>query len=154
MSDTSGLEQERDRLLAERRRLAAALGGEDPAEPDVGDRGDQAQRLEGDADLGRLDARIRELERLIADPPAAGPGEPAPGTVVTLRFPGGDEASFRVVTVAGEAGEGGAEEVVTVDSPLGRALAGHRAGDTLTYAGPDGELRAQLIALRPPDPAG
>lgn len=142
------LEQELDRLRDERRTLAASLGGEDPSEQDVGDSGDQAQQLVGEDDLARIDRRIREVQQVIADLGAADeqPGV-ADGTVVTLRFPGGDVTTFRVVTIVEEAGT---DEVVTADSPLGQALAGRKAGDTLVYPGPDGELEAEVVDLKPP----
>ena len=44
----------------------------------------------------------------------------------------------------------GSDDVVTAGSPLGQALIGQIAGDTITYAGPDGELQAQVVALRAP----
>ena len=98
------LEEELARVREQRHRPAAQLGGEDPDDPDLGDRGDEAVQLEGLADLARMDGRIDELERLIA-----GPGVPetplglADGTEVTLRFPDGDEATFRVVAIPEQA---------------------------------------------------
>lgn len=142
------LEQELARLRTERREQAAGLAGEDPEDPVVGDRGDQAQALEGDADLARLDRRIDELQHLIATPDAADEEVGLPdGAVVTLRFPGGDVTTFRVVAIVEEAGE---DEVLTSDSPLGRALAGRHPGDTITYPGPDGDLNAEVVDLKPP----
>jgi transcription elongation factor GreA len=157
VSDTSepnptggtGLDEELARLRTDRRTLAANLAGEDPEDPVVGDSGDQAQALEGDDDLARIDRRISEVERLAADPDAAeSPAGIADGTVVTLRFPGGELSTFRVVTIAEQAGTD--EEVLTSDSPLGRALAGHGRGDTLIYEGPDGELSAEVVDLQAP----
>jgi transcription elongation factor GreA len=145
VADRARLEQELSRLRTERSRLRASLGGEDPDDPDVGDSGDQSQALEGDDDLARIGQRIREVEHLIASPdPQAGLAD---GTIVTLRFAGGDVVAFRVVAIAEEAGT---DEVITSDSPLGRALIGRKAGDTLTYKGPDGELQAEVVDVRPP----
>lgn len=145
------LEQELAQVREQRRRLADQLGGEDPDDPDPGDRGDEAVRLEGLDDLARLDRRIGEIERLIADPGASGtPAGLADGTVVRLRFPDGDEATFRIVAIPEQAPPDGQDEVVTAGSPLGQALVGRRAGDTITYRGPDGELRAEVVALRAP----
>lgn len=157
VSDTSepnptggaGLDEELERLRSDRRTLAADLAGEDPEDPVVGDAGDQSQALEGGDDLARIDRRISEVERLATDPDAARtPAGIADGTRVTLRFPGGDVSTFRVVTIAEQAGTD--EEVLTTDSPLGRALAGHGEGDTLTYEGPDGELSAEVVELTAP----
>jgi transcription elongation factor GreA len=153
-----GLEQELTRLRAERRTSAANLAGEDPDEPDIGDQGDQAQSLEGDADLALMDRRIREIEHLIATSgPADAQAGLADGTVVTLRFSGGDTATFRVVVIPEEADteqagteQAGPDEFLTTDSPLGRALAGRGVGDTVTYEGPDGDLQAEVLDLRSP----
>ena len=157
VSDTSepnptggaGLDEELERLRSDRRTLAADLAGEDPEDRVIGDAGDQSQALEGGDDLARIDRRISEVERLATDPDAAGsPAGIADGTLVTLRFPGGDVSTFRVVTIAEQAGTD--EDVLTTDSPLGRALAGHGEGDTLTYEGPDGELSVDVVELTAP----
>ena len=142
------LEQELAQAREQRRTLAAQLGGEDPDNPDTGDRGDDANELEGLDDLARMDRRIEELERLLADPAALDrPAGLVDGTTVTLRFADGEESTFRIVTIPEQATQGEQDDVVTAASPLGQALVGRDAGDTITYAGPDGELQAQVVAL-------
>jgi transcription elongation factor GreA len=145
------LEEELAGAREQRRQLAAQLAGEDPDNPDLGDRGDASVQLEGQADLGRMDQRIDELERLLAGPDTLDtpPGLPD-GTVVTLRFPDGDEATLRVVAIPEQAPADDQDDVVTASSPLGQALIGQSAGDTITYAGPDGDLQAEVVALRTP----
>jgi transcription elongation factor GreA len=130
-------------LRAQRQRLAAQLGGEDPDDPDLGDRGDEAVQLEGLDDLARLDRRIAEVERLLAQPPTSS-GWPE-GTVVTLRFPDGAVATFRIVAIPDDD-----EDEVTSDSPLGRALAERAAGDTVGWRGPDGDMQAVVDEVRLP----
>jgi transcription elongation factor GreA len=145
------LEQELARVREQRHRLAVQLGGEDPDDPDLGDRGDQAVQLEGLDDLARMDRRIGELERLIAGSGAVkSPPGLADGTVVTLRFPDGDVATFRIVAIPEQAPADGQDDVVTAGSPLGQALVGRRAGDTVSYRGPDGDLQAEVIAIHAP----
>jgi transcription elongation factor GreA len=145
------LEEELAQLRDRRRSRAAQLGGEDPDDQSSGDSGDQAVQLEGLDDLARIDRRISEIEHLIADPDLlATPGGLSDGTVVTLRFPDGDEATYRVVAIAEEAPADGQNEVVTADSPLGRALAGRRAGDTVTYRAPDGDIQVDIVAMTEP----
>jgi transcription elongation factor GreA len=145
------LEQELAQAREQRRTLAAQLGGEDPDNPDTGDRGDDANELEGLDDLARMDWRIEELERLIADPAAREtPAGLADGATVTLRFPDGDEVTYRVVAIPEHAPAAERDDVLTASSPLGQALAGRSAGDTITYAGPDGELQAEILALQAP----
>ena len=73
------LEQELAQAREQRRQLARQLAGEDPDNPDLGDRGDAAVELEGQADLSRMDQRIDELERLLAGP---GVLDTAPGLPV------------------------------------------------------------------------
>jgi transcription elongation factor GreA len=142
------LERELAQAREERRRLAVQLGGEDPDDPDRGDRGDEAFQLEGLDDLARMDQRIDELQRLLAGP-GTRPGL-ADGTVVTLRFPDGEAATFRIVTIPEQASAAGQDDVVTADSPLGQALVGRHAGSTVTYPGPDGELQAEVVAVQAP----
>ena len=142
------LEQELARLQEERDRRLQELGGEDPddaVDGAVGDTGDAATQLEGLDDVSRTNRRIAEIERLLADPDAR--TDPSGATTATLRFPDGDEATFRIVGITAEAADDEQDEVITADSPLGQALAGASAGDTVTYAGPDGELSAEVVAL-------
>ena len=143
------LEKELARVREQRHRRAVELGGEDPEDADLGDGGDEAVALEGLDDLARMDRRIGELERLLADPDALDtpPGLPD-GTEVTVRFPDGDVATFRIVAVPEAAAPGA--DVVTAASPLGRALVGRQAGDAITYQGPDGELHAEVVAVHAP----
>jgi transcription elongation GreA/GreB family factor len=143
------LEKELARVREQRHRRAVELGGEDPEDADLGDRGDEAFALEGLDDLARLDRRIGELERLLADPDALDtpPGLPD-GTEVTVRFADGDVATFRIVAIPEAAAPD--DDVVTAGSPLGRALVGRGVGDTITYEGPDGELHAEVVAVQVP----
>jgi len=145
------LERELEQVREQRHRLSVQLGGEDPDDPDRGDTGDEAVQLEGLDDLARMDQRIDEIERLIAGPGAldTSPGL-VDGTVVTLRFPGGDVATFRVVAIPEQAPADGQDDVVTAGSPLGQALVGRHAGDTITYEGPDGDLQAEVVDIHAP----
>ncbi|MGH3546992.1 MAG: GreA/GreB family elongation factor [Pseudonocardiaceae bacterium] len=145
------LEQELARVRDERDDLAAALGGEDPEDPAGGDSGDQADLLERSDDLARMDRRITEIRHLLADlETPQDPQDPRHGTVVTLRFADGTVATLRVVAITEEAPADRQDEILTADSPLGRALAGRHAGDTITYSVPDGEAQAQVIAMQLP----
>jgi transcription elongation GreA/GreB family factor len=145
------LSDELTRVREQRQRLAAQLGGEDPDDRDVGDRGDEAVQLQALDDLARLDRRIAEFERLLAQPDAPSNAGGLPdGTMATLRFPDGDVATVRIVTIPEQAPAGEQDDVVTTGSPLGQALVGRKAGDTVTYGGPDGDLQIEVIELRVP----
>ncbi|MQS16952.1 nucleoside diphosphate kinase regulator [Streptomyces kaniharaensis] len=136
------LRQELTELRADRDRVAATLRSAEPS----GDRADEADQLQRASDVTRLDRRIAEVERRISEAAIAGPPSTdviGVGSTVTVRFADGTEATFHV----GELAEELDESLVTSHSPLGRALLGRRAGDTVTYETPDGTTTAEVLAL-------
>ncbi|MFF0558193.1 GreA/GreB family elongation factor [Streptomyces sp. NPDC004266] len=138
------LERELAQLRTEREAVAATLrdGGGD----EVGDRADQADELQRADDLDRLDGDIREIEgRLREGSVAAPPSSEAVGvgSSVTLRFEDGTESTVQI----GELANALDANLVTADSPLGRALLGHGAGDTVTYETPEGRTTAVVLSL-------
>ncbi|MEU0398838.1 GreA/GreB family elongation factor [Streptomyces sp. NPDC006197] len=138
------LERELAELRTEREAVAATLrdGGGD----EVGDRADQADELQRADDLDRLDADIQEIEGRLREASVA----PAPssdavgvGSSVTVRFEDGTESTVQI----GELANALDATLVTADSPLGRALLGHSAGDTVTYETPGGRATAVVLSL-------
>lgn len=141
------LEEELARLRARRAALATELDGRDS----VGDRADHADVLEQADDVAWLDDRIAELTGLIA---RGGLPEPAAdrlphGSEVTLRFEDGEVSTLRVVAIPEEAAEDDAN-ALTLESPLGRALAGSVVGDIVQYRIPSGTALVEVLALRVP----
>jgi transcription elongation GreA/GreB family factor len=143
--------QERERIEDEladlgRRRdqLRAELqGGADT----VGDRGDAADTLQRSEDLAGIDEQINRLTWLLAGGNADAPGQLPNGTEVTLRFPGDEPVRMRIIHFLEETPAGEEDTTLTSDSPLGLALFGRRAGETVTYATPRGELQVDLLAI-------
>ncbi len=101
---------------------------------------------------GKMEARIRQLQQMlkdavIVDQAAADNGVIGTGAVVTLAYEGDadDEAERYLI--------GSIEErrddlsVISPSSPLGQALAGHRAGDEVEYQAPSGTLRVRVVAV-------
>ncbi|MFM9035780.1 MAG: GreA/GreB family elongation factor [Mycobacterium sp.] len=148
-------EQERERLEAEladlrRRRdqLRADLQGD--AET-VGDRGDAADALQRADDLAGVEEQISRVTWLLAGGNPQVPGQLPNGTRVKLRFP--DEKKdieMRVVNFIEETPAGEEDTTLTADSPLGLALFGRKAGETVTYRTPRGELKVKLLAIEQP----
>ncbi|GAA5004848.1 GreA/GreB family elongation factor [Streptomyces siamensis] len=137
------LEQELADLRTERRTVAATLQDSDSA---VGDRADEADELQRADDLQRLDARISEITTRLRGADTAGPpptDRVGVGSTVTVRFADGAEETFQV----GETAEELDPSLVTADSPLGRALLGHRPGDTVNYSAPGGRSTAVVVSL-------
>jgi transcription elongation factor GreA len=116
--------------------------------------GDLRENAEYDAakeEQGKMEARIRQLEEMLAD---ARVGDPPSGDtvqagmVVTTRDEDGDELTFllgsREDRVDGMA-------VVSAQSPLGKALVGARIGDTVRYDAPAGAFEVTVTAAAPHD---
>ncbi|MBV9010624.1 MAG: GreA/GreB family elongation factor [Pseudonocardiales bacterium] len=142
------LEEELAQLRARRRALAAELGERDS----VGDRADQADVLEQADDIVWLDERIAEVAALIAraEVPEPAEGRLPHGAQVTLRFDDGEVSTLRVVAIAEEVAEDDGAGAVTLNSPLGRALAGSRVGDVVEYVTPSGPALVEVLALHMP----
>ncbi|MFF0473396.1 GreA/GreB family elongation factor [Streptomyces sp. NPDC004284] len=138
------LERELADLRTEREAVAATLRG--GADDEVGDRADQADELQRADELDRLGTRITEIEGRLREGAVAGaPSTDAVGvgSSVTVRFADGTESTVRI----GELANALDAALVTADSPLGKALLGHRAGDSVTYDTPGGRTTAVVVSL-------
>ncbi|MFF0793527.1 GreA/GreB family elongation factor [Streptomyces spiralis] len=139
------LEQELADLRAERATVAATLGGTDSP----GDAADQADELQRANQLERLDDRITRITDRLRESASAGlPSTDAvgAGSTVTVRFADGTVETVQISEMAEER----AHTLVTADSPLGRALLGRRAGDTVGYDAPDGPSTVTVLSLGEP----
>ena len=101
---------------------------------------------------GKMESRIRMLERMlktatIVDGGQATDGTVAPGTVVTLRYEGDDEDETTDFFVGSIEERQGDLTVVSPGSPLGSALLGHVAGDSVEYAAPGGTLKVEIVTV-------
>ncbi|MFJ8085892.1 GreA/GreB family elongation factor [Streptomyces sp. NPDC096205] len=136
------LRRELDELRSRRATVAATLRGDDA----VGDRADEADELQRASDVARLDRRIAEIEARIRESSVAGPPPTdavGVGSTVTVRFGDGEESTLRLSELA----DADDADLVTADSPLGHALLGHRAGDTVRYRAPGGDRTAFVVSL-------
>ncbi|MFJ3306347.1 GreA/GreB family elongation factor [Streptomyces sp. NPDC086549] len=136
------LEQEIADLRAERETVAATLRENDT----VGDRADEADELQRANELERLDARISEISTRLRQAAEAGPPSTdvvGVGSTVTVRFADGTVETLRIDAEAVQLDQ----TMVTADSPLGRALLGHRTGDLVSYDAPGGRATAVVVSL-------
>ncbi|WP_396924841.1 GreA/GreB family elongation factor [Mycolicibacterium sp.] len=147
--------QERDRIeeeLADLRRRRDQMRAELQGDADtVGDRGDAADALQRSEDLAGIDEQINRLTWLLAGGNEDTPGQLPNGTEVTLRFPGDEPVRMRIVHFLEETPAGEEDTTLTSDSPLGLALFGRQAGETVTYSTPRGELQVELLAVDIPN---
>ncbi len=153
--DTNFTDEESDRVeeeLAELRSRRDQLRAELQGDADtVGDSGDAADTLQRSEDLAGIDEQINRLTWLLAGGNADTPGQVPNGTTVTLRFPGDEPIQMRIVHFLEETPAGEEDTTLTSDSPLGLALFGRRAGETVTYSTPRGELQVELLAIEFPN---
>jgi transcription elongation factor GreA len=144
------LAAELDRLRQRRERLEIEVKNDRGM---VGDHGDAAEAIQRADELVVLTDRINELDRRLRAGPSADSDEAATlpgGTEVTLRFPDGEVVTMHVISIVEETPVGREAETLTARSPLAQALAGHRAGDTVTYSTPQGENQVELISVKLP----
>ncbi|MGV4980873.1 GreA/GreB family elongation factor [Streptomyces sp. NPDC001709] len=136
------LEQELADLRDERRLVAGTLLDS----TDVGDQADQAEQLQRAGQLDRLDRRIEAITERLRQADLAGPASTdvvGVGSTVTVRFPDGSVESLQI----GEVAEALDQNLVTAGSPLGRALLGRRAGDSVRFDTPDGPSSAVVVSI-------
>src|SRR5918999_5523905 len=113
-----------------------------------GDLSENAEYHAAKDQQGLQEARIRQLRQMIENAEiieARDDGIVKPGTIVTIRYQGDTEPESYFFGLREEK-EGG-YDVVTPDSPLGRALLGRSAGDTVTAKVPAGELEVDIEAV-------
>jgi transcription elongation factor GreA len=101
---------------------------------------------------GKMESRIRQLQRLlktatVVDAEATADGTVGHGSVVTLRYEGDDEGDTTDFFVGSIEERQGGLTVVSPGSPLGQALAGHAVGDVVEYAAPGGTLRVEIVKI-------
>ena len=141
------LESELADLKRRRDQLRSELQGD--AET-VGDRGDAADALQRAEDLAGVEEQISRVTWLLAGGNPTVEGQLPNGTAVKLRWPDGEEVSMRVVNFIEETPVGAEDTTLTADSPLGLALFGRKAGETVSYRTPRGELQVELLGIEYP----
>jgi transcription elongation factor GreA len=145
------LVQELERLRTEGRREIAGRLETARAHGDIRENADFDAAKDAQ---GMMEARIRELERMLKDPDIveapADADTVAPGVLVTVRpldEEDEDEETYLLAASKEERIDG--VRTVTVDSPLGSALLGRRAGDRVTYSAPGGTFACEVVRLQP-----
>ncbi len=90
---------------------------------------------------GHMEGRIRQLEYLLDEP------EIVENQVYTIVYDGDtDDMAERYVIGNMEEDIEGAD-VISATSPLGAALEGSAAGDTVTYDAPNGSLTVRVLSI-------
>ena len=136
------LETEAREQMAERLRTARAWG-------DLKENSEYHDAKDAQAHLETKIKRLRELRRnAVVVEPGARRGEVGLGAVVTVRDLDSGRETAHTLVGASESDPAGGR--LSIDSPLGRALAGKRLGDELTFAAPRGQRRLAIVGLTEP----
>ena len=154
MAETQWLSQSAyDRLSAELEQLQTT--GRQEASRAIeqarahGDLKENAEYHSAKEEQGKMEARIRQLEEMLrtATVGEAPKGDTvAAGMVVTTRDDDGDEDTFLLGSREDRAGN---LPVVSAQSPLGKALIGHKLGDEVAYQAPAGSFQVTITDLKP-----
>ncbi|MDQ3870533.1 MAG: transcription elongation factor GreA [Chloroflexota bacterium] len=117
-----------------------------------GDLSENAEYHAAREQQGMQEARLRQVREMLENAQiieTSDDGVVAPGKLVTIRHRGDDETETYLLGLREEMG-GGDFDVLTPDSPLGRALIGHSAGETVSAQVPAGELTVDIVEVRAP----
>jgi transcription elongation factor GreA len=142
-----GLEKlKRDLEVAQGRRAEAGERLKEAFQP--GDIEDNPEYEQAKEEVGLLDSRIYELQEMIGraqiirdtHSSVAGPGS----TIEVVDHDGETETYHLVGAVESDPSAGR----ISVDSPVGRALVGHKKGDQVTVSVPSGTLTLTIKAVK------
>jgi transcription elongation factor GreA len=146
------LKAELDDLVAQRPVIAQKIN----AAREEGDLKENGGYHAAREEQGVMEARIRHLQELlhtakVGETPTES-GTAVPGTVLTVRFEGDNETETFLLG-SREEGAHGDLEVYSPNSPLGSALLGAKAGETVSYDLPDGgSMEVTLVSAEPYSP--
>jgi len=102
---------------------------------------------------GTNEARIRQLEEMLSEAttaPADDDQTVSAGKVVTYRYDGEDEEESFLLGAREIAEDHTDVEVYSPESPLGTALLGHKAGETVDFEQPNGRVaKIEIISAVP-----
>ena len=100
---------------------------------------------------GQMEGRIRQLEHLLrraqVGEAQGDPDEVSPGRIVTVAFFGDDDDTDTFLLGSREilGTDSSVDQAVSPQSPLGAAVLGHRVGDEVSYAAPNGRTISVTI---------
>jgi transcription elongation factor GreA len=144
-SGLKALRDEYDHLVnVERPRISRVIG-------EAREHGDIRENAAYDIakhDQALIEGRIREIEQILKrvdliDEDAAGNGVVTVGSTVTIEIEGEEET----YTIVGAVEAKPAAGRISNESPIGKALLGHSAGDTVTIETPRMNMDARIVRV-------
>jgi transcription elongation factor GreA len=114
---------------------------------DFGDITENAEYEDAKNEQGMLEGRILVLENMIRNAviieEGADSGEVRVGSVVDVK----DEFGTQTFTIVGPAEVDVAAGRISMESPVGKALLGHRVGESVEVQSPGGTRRLKIISI-------
>jgi transcription elongation factor GreA len=116
-----------------------------------GDLSENAEYHAAKDQQGLQEARVRQIKEMLENAEiihTKDDGVIKPGKLVTLRYAEDEEPETYLLGLREE--RGGDHDILTPESPIGQALVGHLAGETLIAKVPAGDLRIEIVAVETP----
>lgn len=141
------IKEELDYLKNVKRREAAESVG---IARDFGDLSENSEYDEAKNEQGKLHSRIAELEHIIAntviiDEAVLNAKNVEMGTTVRIRFLADDREDEYSIVGSQEANP--MKKLLSDESPLGKALVGHKEGDTVKVDAPAGSFKCKILTV-------
>ena len=115
-----------------------------------GDWKDQTEYILVEEELAFVDGRIQELQHMLDHAQLIKPGNEDNivniGETVGIQTSDGESVSYTIVGVA-EANP--SEGFISNESPLGKALLGHKVGEKVVVHAPMGEIQYKIVSVTP-----
>ena len=116
-----------------------------------GDLSENAEYHSAKEQQGLQEARVRQLKSMLENAEvieATDDGVVKPGMVIKIRHEGDDEVETYLLGLREQ--KGGDHDILTPESPIGKALLGHSAGETVTAHLPVGERKIEIVEVNAP----
>jgi transcription elongation factor GreA len=114
-----------------------------------GDLSENAEYHAAREQQGLNESEIRRLRKMLENAQVIETSDDdvvEPGKLVSLRYQGDDDVETYLLGLQEE--RGGEHDILTPDSPLGRALVGRSAGEKVVAQVPAGELKVEIVEVR------
>jgi transcription elongation factor GreA len=115
-----------------------------------GDLSENAEYHAAKEQQGMQEARVRQIRQMLENAEIIhtdDDGVARPGMLITIRTNGDDPETYLLGT---REEKGGDHDVLTPESPLGRVLLGHSAGETVVAKIPAAEMKVEIVEVAAP----
>ncbi len=116
---------------------------------ELGDLSENGDYHAAKEEQGKMEGRILHLARILENAEiveGAGGGDTVElGSIVEIRYEGDDDTETYLIGSIEERHD--EYDVMSPDSPLGASLMGAKAGDTVSYQAPGGQLSVEVVSI-------